>query len=306
MKIKHNKAFSLIELSFVILIVGILVAGVTQGTRVVNQVRIASARSLTESSPVASIKDIGLWLDTVSANSFIASEADADNKITTWYDINPLVTTRTSFLSTNSTYGITADSPSYRTGCINVLPCLYFNGTSTGMSITVEGGGNLLEIKSSSMFVVFSAPNSFGSSTADNKTIISSHIFPNTNYSSLIIDYRGNINYDVYGGYGIKSSTTSLSNSGKYIYSLVDDGSSSIYHYINGSVANLSGASGDVMKQIGLATIGFNTNGDGSTKRQFYEGGIGEIIVFYKALSTSERKSVEAYLAKKWGIQITS
>ncbi|MBM5782103.1 MAG: prepilin-type N-terminal cleavage/methylation domain-containing protein [Pelagibacterales bacterium] len=300
-----RKAFSLIEISIVILIIGILVAGVTQGSRIVNQSRITSARSLTKSSPVASIRDIALWLDTTSENSFIASEADDENKVTTWYDINPHVTTKTSFLSTNSTHSITSEAPTYRNGCINVLPCLYFNGTSTGLSVSIEGGGNLINTKNMSVFVVFSAPQSFGSSAADNKTIISSDT-STTNYASVYVDYQGNPNYYVNSGYGITSSTTSLSNSVKYVYSVIDDGSSSIYHYVNGSVANLSGASGDIMKPTGVSTIGFNTNSDGLTKSQFYEGGIGEIIIFYKALNTSDRKSVEDYLAKKWGIKIAS
>ncbi len=42
MKTKTNKAFSLIELSIVILIIGILVAGVTQGRRLVGQMKLAS------------------------------------------------------------------------------------------------------------------------------------------------------------------------------------------------------------------------------------------------------------------------
>ncbi|MFM7620300.1 MAG: prepilin-type N-terminal cleavage/methylation domain-containing protein, partial [Alphaproteobacteria bacterium] len=50
-KIK-TQAFSLIELSIVILIIGILVAGVTQSSRLVNQFRLTSARNITLSSPL--------------------------------------------------------------------------------------------------------------------------------------------------------------------------------------------------------------------------------------------------------------
>lgn len=44
---KNKKAFSLIELSIVILIIGIIVAGVTQGLRLINAFRLSSAKSLT-------------------------------------------------------------------------------------------------------------------------------------------------------------------------------------------------------------------------------------------------------------------
>lgn len=43
MKFLYKKAFSLIELSIVILIIGILVTGVTQSSRLVRQMKIASA-----------------------------------------------------------------------------------------------------------------------------------------------------------------------------------------------------------------------------------------------------------------------
>ena len=57
-----QKAFSLIELSIVILIIGILVAGVTQSSRLVSQFRLISARNITLSSPVPTIKNLAYWL----------------------------------------------------------------------------------------------------------------------------------------------------------------------------------------------------------------------------------------------------
>ena len=65
-----KKAFSLIELSIVILIIGILVAGVTQSSRLVSQFRLLSARNITQSSPVHSIKDLLIWLETTSTKSW--------------------------------------------------------------------------------------------------------------------------------------------------------------------------------------------------------------------------------------------
>ena len=45
-----HKAFSLIELSIVVLIIGILIAGITQGSRLVRQSRLVVARSLTQNA----------------------------------------------------------------------------------------------------------------------------------------------------------------------------------------------------------------------------------------------------------------
>lgn len=55
-EINFKKAFSLIELSIVILIIGILVAGVTQSSRLINAMRIQSIRSLTINSPYHQFK----------------------------------------------------------------------------------------------------------------------------------------------------------------------------------------------------------------------------------------------------------
>ncbi len=50
---KRQQAFSLIELSIVILVVGILIAGVMQGRELISKVHLQTARLLTTSSPVS-------------------------------------------------------------------------------------------------------------------------------------------------------------------------------------------------------------------------------------------------------------
>jgi len=60
---KIKNAFSLIELSIVILIVGILVAGVTSSSRLIKRMKITVAQNLTQSSPVPSIKDLSVWYE---------------------------------------------------------------------------------------------------------------------------------------------------------------------------------------------------------------------------------------------------
>ncbi|MFM2200772.1 MAG: hypothetical protein RL769_827, partial [Pseudomonadota bacterium] len=67
---KSPKAFSLIELSIVILIIGILVAGVTQSSRLVKRIRLLTAQNITNSSPVPTIKDLALWYESTLERSF--------------------------------------------------------------------------------------------------------------------------------------------------------------------------------------------------------------------------------------------
>ncbi len=54
-------------------------------------------------------------------------------------------------------------------------------------------------------------------------------------------------------------------------------------------------------------TIGYqNLQSGPALKRRYYEGNIGEIIVFERALSAADRKEVESYLSNKWGIRLSS
>ena len=53
-----------------------------------------------------------------------------------------------------------------------------------------------------------------------------------------------------------------------------------------------------------LMLVGAYNNGGGGVPGQsgfFLNGSIGEVLVYDSALTDSERQSVEAYLAKKWG-----
>jgi prepilin-type N-terminal cleavage/methylation domain-containing protein len=97
--IKKTLAFSLIELSIVILIVGILIAGVTQGSRLVKESKLKTAISITSSSDVNSIPDLVMWLDATneenlktSAFSDIATtnygNIEDDDPISAWKDGN--------------------------------------------------------------------------------------------------------------------------------------------------------------------------------------------------------------------------
>ena len=56
MKIIKSKAFSLIEVSIVILIVGFIIAAITQSSRLLKSTRISAARAFTANSAISSDK----------------------------------------------------------------------------------------------------------------------------------------------------------------------------------------------------------------------------------------------------------
>ena len=155
---KHN-AFSLIELSIVLLIIGILIAGVTQSSRLVAQARLSNAKTLTQSSPVSSIVDLVAWLETTTDASFIESEQSNGNPISEWRGISPQALTKTLLKQTTvnarPTYVLntsTADN-------INGLPVLKFDGTDDVLIDSDPGTFSGINKGAATVFFVIKTPS---------------------------------------------------------------------------------------------------------------------------------------------------
>ena len=133
------KAFSLIELSIVILIIGILVAGVTSSSRLITRMKVITAQNLTRNSPVSSIKDLSAWYETSLDESFDNAEETEDSPITNWFDLNP----QTSF-KINAIQATVDNKPKFRTNIFNGLPGIQFDGSNDFLiasSVGISGKG---------------------------------------------------------------------------------------------------------------------------------------------------------------------
>ena len=187
-----KQAFSLIELSVVVLIIGILIAGITAGSRLVRDSKLKSAAQLTKSSDVNSIADLVLQLEPTIENSFAfvdSSESDTttlsniatsstyqklanqnninyikdiarpNNRdlVARWNDINPKIINgnKKSVYQHNNLY-----RPMYIANAINNLPALYFTFQSSRMfakksTVTPEPAPLPFDNKTSTRFMVF-------------------------------------------------------------------------------------------------------------------------------------------------------
>jgi prepilin-type N-terminal cleavage/methylation domain-containing protein len=290
----NPKAFSLIELSVVILIIGILVLGVTQGSRMMSEAKLKSARSLTTSSPVASIEGLAVWLDSTSENAFgigsggtynnVSAPADGD-KVGRWNDINPTSTSKIDVAQ--STLG---NQPIYKTNAINGLPALSFDGTSDYMDNNAVSLGSEI-----TMFAVVTTTSDAGWRRIINEE---NNYYLGTGPSTTeFAGFTGN-GSAWNASMGSFGSTATLTAKKVYVLDAVVRGSNT-YGYVNGaSVGNKSGTkAASTSLNIGTHSV--------TPVAQFWSGNIAEIIVFNRALNDTERKSVESYLGQKWGITVS-
>ncbi len=117
MKKTYSKAFSLIELSIVILVIGVLIAGVIQGANMVKKSQLQTARNLTTSSPVSGVKDLMLWYETSLESSFKTTEAADNTQISVWYDNN-----KQSMAKNNATQATSTNQPKFIENVFEGIP----------------------------------------------------------------------------------------------------------------------------------------------------------------------------------------
>jgi len=141
MKLQNKKAFSLIELSIVILIIGLLVAGIVKGRSLYTNMRVSSAASITNSSIVPAIPNLHVWYETSLDKSFNDNQRSDGSDVTTWYDIKAINVKKNNLVKQGS-----GNTPSYQRDCINNLPCLNFEGANLEFLVAQEkvniSGGN--------------------------------------------------------------------------------------------------------------------------------------------------------------------
>ena len=283
---KIKKAFSLIELSIVILIIGILVAGVTQSSRLIKSMRLMTARNLTLSSPVNSIQNLVMWYETTLEKSIDEAERQDGIEVSKWYDITP-----TSITKNDATQTVLASRPKYTDGVINGLPVLKFDGSSDFFDID----GKLFVGSQYTIFVVeqrrtnadafFFGGGSFGT----NMCLIAGYY---TGGASLRHAHFGDDVNDCLNCVPLYSTVIPRIHIFRFSYSKGKQ------YYLNGSTVTSQNATVNPLVSYNNAYIAkYGTS-------IFYYGDIAEIIVFSSALNVEELSSIKDYLSKKWGIKV--
>ena len=299
---KNLKAFSLIELSIVILIIGILVAGVTGSSRLVGQMRLVSARSITKSSPVTTISGLSLWYETSDENSLISAvngnSPSNNDRISTWNDINPSQITKINISQTND-----ALRPIYISSSpINGLPSLLFNNNEYFELIT-SGSGQLPLRAGDDTFTFIAVWRSLSAGYA--QTVVEQ----NSNTVNLISGARAAmlLYFDSnwgFNGEGNDGARIPINyNSSRIAVITNNNGAINIYDNKLSS-PTLSTSIDNNLANVSEAGLFIGVKGNTARLERFY-GYISEIIIFDKVLNIEEINEISKYLARKYNIKLS-
>jgi prepilin-type N-terminal cleavage/methylation domain-containing protein len=284
-----KKAFSLIELSIVVLVIAIIIAGVTQSSSLLAKAKLQSAQTATKNSPVSGTPDLLMWFETTLDESFATTNGNTQNEdgaaIDVWNDINPQSSQKLFLINYWGPNGQDEDAEvNYsKVGGPNGLPSIHlliddgFLSLSTNSSLS--DGNALTAINASSMtiFAVYLAQ--YGDMSFDGDGFF---FTPNSNTNDD--DYR-RINF----GGGSFASNSDLMQSTE-IASITSNGSNANL-YINGA-NEIDNADASLIQNNDYFEIWGNN---------FY---FSEFIVFDRVLKDVERQAIEQYLGKKYGVSV--
>lgn len=275
---KVKKAFSLIELAVVLVVIGVLTIAITKGSSLIKSARISSAQSLTASAKIHEIEGLTAWYETVLPDSLDKVDKIHNEPVAYWQDVSSQYNISQSLQRLIRTE---SSSVVYTDDGIGGLPSIQFTASGNfTLSNLQEGASNL-----ASVFVVISPTLSFGGSTM---TFLDSY---DTGDNALSLTNST---------FSIESAST---NTVSYAFSEGEE-------YVIG--VNLKGTSDVYVNNVdatGTAAVtvnGFNglTVGTDRGASDNFTGLISEIIIFNRILTESERRHVMSYLGKKYKIRV--
>ena len=275
-----KSAFSLLELSVVLLVIGLITVGIMKGVSIVRQSRLMAARDLTVNSKINEISGMVAWYETTMSESFDSNEAIDNAQISKWKDISPESVSEQRNQLTKSAN----DDVVYRSLGINSLPSVQF--TSSGAITLADFFQGQHE-----RFTIF--------------TVFQPTIALNSSYLTILDSYAGaSQNYAI----GINNSNLRIVDATSYTtpHSLSQTQTGIICASFNGAsskifINNTSLEAGSFSSSSRLD--GLTLGADEGISNAF-TGFISEIIIYNRVLNENERKSIMGYLGQKYNIKV--
>lgn len=298
MQKNRSTAFSLIELSIVVLIIGILIAGVVSGSKLYAKFKWQTAQTLTTSSPVNGIKNLVAWFETSLDASFDANKNFDGNTISNWRDINPQSAIKKSTYVVGAGGGGCSTCPTFVENGINGLPSLNFDGARTTrliFSSSIEIGNSDYTI----FLVEQRGSKSFNSSYGVPYLLATSAISIVYSNSSNSIIWRHDVNPTnmTYSDDTLLGATPV-----SHTFWLSQTNGGRKYWMNGGTTPSLQDATKNSPPPSEIQAGGYIGGATGGGN--WYSGNISELIFFNRALTEEERMSVEKYLGQKYSINL--
>jgi hypothetical protein len=233
-----------------------------------------------------------LWLDAADASTLFnattgGSSVAADGAVARWAD--------KSRNGVHATQAADGSRPLRKTSQQNGKDALLFDGTDDFLRVPYNASGS----SGITVFAVF-------------RRVAASTVYAFSNYEYAPTDGRGLL----VGGSTSKAvtasgrpdgtpvfrSTTSGDATTNYVVATARWNGSNLFSYSNGAGESSTPASGESFQSSDSIVIGAAYASDPALIQSFSSVGIGEIIVYNSALSSTDRSAVESYLMSKWGI----
>jgi len=285
-------AFSLIEISIVILVVGIILIGISQGEELLRKMRLSNARSLTESSVVASTKGLLFWFETTRDKSFTMKLSD-EAEVSEWRSINP----QSPIIATLT--GGSGAKPLFEEDGIADLPAVKFDADFMYHGPFALGANY-------TVFLVFKATTLSGISDVvsiyqDVSEALGALAFEIQADRTVRALHRSPLGSATENSHYSVSPNLAVVNT-NYIASYVRDydASSASVWLNNTAFISAQSASVAAFDNTRLELCLGRVSADNAT--QHFYGLMSELIIFDRALRQEEIDDVEEYLAKKYKI----
>lgn len=326
-------------MSIVILVIGILIAGISKGVDLVYDMRLATARALTDKAPMFGLENLELWLETTSENSLatgvgtsFTNVKNPDDKasIGRWNDLNPTLINSNN--KNNAVQGTLANQPLYIQDGINGLPALLFDGVDDFLGATDgrtnfneftiflviypkfksnadSNYSNIINISCSGSTVACSSSSSSTGYTASNRGNPAIWIYINYNTttinstSPIFAYYQTKESAPLYSGYSLPYTKEDIPRIAE-----VNHGSSKVKVFITSQIVSVTSnpsplLTGNSYVDFRIGNQKFNGDMSGYGNRN-YKGAIGEIILFGRSLNDQESQLIQNYLSEKWRIKL--
>jgi prepilin-type N-terminal cleavage/methylation domain-containing protein len=293
-----QKAFSLIELSIVVLIIGILVAGATQGSRMVKQSRIKTAQNLTSGSGINAISGLTLWLEATLPGAIISTTHSSDPEdgdlVSSWKDVGSVAINQISV-----TQSVAGKYPTYVDSGINQLPSLKFSGAQYLFSTPAAGGLPITPGNDDFTLIAVWMPLS----------AITAVVYEQNN-SSLVNGKRASFQLVSSSNYGFSGESndfyiTPYVLKKAYISAVTFSSTGAVSVYSNSSAASNTTTLNATTQNVGSSYFAVGVKSSTGFTQEFFNGYISEIMIFDRSLRQPEINEIQTYLAAKYKITVS-